>query len=171
MSNNSKLPKESIIKMQLERIQNLNEENTKLSKEKSQLESHIKYYRTLEDKLYKAQKKIKELSKKHEDYIIEKEKELKDLQLKYDKLSHEREYESQKYNTNISIYNQKMSMVHQTEMENEIYRNEIKELKEKNDSLKNSTKIKLESLEIKNSIKYNELKKKMMNWKIQQKLN
>ena len=163
MSNNSKLPKESIIKMQLERIQNLNEENTKLSKEKSQLESHMKYYRTLEDKLYKAQKKIKELSKKHEDYIIEKEKELKDLQLKYDKLSHEREYESQKYNTNISIYNQKMSMVHQTEMENEIYRNEIKELIEKNDSLKNSTKIKLESLEIKNSIKYNELKKKMMN--------
>ena len=38
-------------------------------------------------------------------------------------------------------------------MENEIYRNEIKELKEKNDTLNNATKVKLESLEIKNAIK------------------
>ena len=161
INNNSN--RELIIKAQQEKIINLSAENIRLSNENSKLESHIKYYHTLEEKLNKSQNKIKELNKKHEEYIIEKEKALKDLQLKYDKLCYEKEYESEKYNTNISIYNQKMSMVHQTEMENEIYRNEIKELKEKNDDLKNATKIKLESLEIKNAIKYNELKKKMMN--------
>ena len=158
----SNINKESIIKTLQERITNLIADNTNLSNEKEKLEKHIKYYRTLEEKLNKNQNKIRDLNKKHQEYVIEKEKELKDLQLKYDKLSHEKEYESQKYNTNISIYNQKMSMVHQTEMENEIYRNEIKELKEKNDILTNATKVKLESLEIKNAIKYNELKKRMM---------
>ena len=163
MSFNINSSRESIIKEQKEKIIVLAAENMKLTNEKANLESHIKYYRALEDKLNKANNKIKELNKKHEEYILEKEKELKDLHLKYDKLSYEKEYESIKYNTNISIYNQKMSMVRQTEMENDIYRNEIKELKQKNDDLKNATKIKLESLEIKNSIKYNDLKKKMMN--------
>ena len=160
---NNSSNRELIIKAQQEKIINLSAENIRLSNEKSKLESHIKYYHTLEEKLNRTQNKIKELNKKHEEYIIEKEKALKDLQLKYDKLCYEKEYESEKYNTNISIYNQKMSMVHQTEMENEIYRNEIKELKEKNDDLKNAAKIKLESLEIKKAIKYNELKKRMMN--------
>ena len=132
----SNINKESIIKTLQERITNLIADNTNLSNEKEKLEKHIKYYRTLEEKLNKNQNKIRDLNKKHQEYVIEKEKELKELQLKYDKLSHEKEYESQKYNTNISIYNQKMSMVHQTEMENEIYRNEIKELKEKNDRKK-----------------------------------
>ena len=163
MSKGNNIHRESLIQTQQEKIINLSAENVKLSNEKIKLEKHIKYFHNLEEKLNKAHNKIKELNKKHEEYVIEKEKELKDLQLKFDKLSHEKEYESEKYNTNISIYNQKMSMVHQTEMENEIYRNEIKELKEKNDTLNNATKVKLESLEIKNAIKYNELKKKMMN--------
>ena len=163
MSNYKGLNKESIIKIQQERIRSLKAENEKLTREKAQLESHIKYYRSLEEKLNKAHINIQELKKKNEEYMIQKEKELKDLQSKYDKLEFDKEYESKKYNTNISIYNQKMSMVHQTEMENEIYRNEIKELKEINDTLKNATKVKLDSLEVKNSIKYNELKKKMMN--------
>ena len=162
MSNIQNHSMEAIIKIQQEKILNLSSENAKLINEKSKLEAHIKYFHNLEEKLNKTQNKLKALNKKYEEYVIEKEKELKDLHLKYDKLSHEKEYESEKYNTNISIYNQKMSMVHQTEMENEIYRNEIKELKEKNDNLKNATKIKLESLEIKNAIKYNELKNKMV---------
>ncbi len=142
MSNYKGLNKESIIKIQQERIRSLKAENEKLTREKAQLESHIKYYRSLEEKLNKAHINIQELKKKNEEYMIQKEKELKDLQSKYDKLEFDKEYESKKYNTNISIYNQKMSMVHQTEMENEIYRNEIKELKEINDTVKNATKVK-----------------------------
>jgi hypothetical protein len=159
---NINISKESIIEAQQEKIKSLKEENQNLLRSKLQLEARIRYFRTLEEKLNKSQIKVRELKKKHEEYVIQKEKELKDLQLKYDKLEVDKEYESKKYNTNISIYNQKMSLVHQTEMENEIYRNEIKELKEKNDELENATKVKLDSLEIHNAIKYNELKQKMM---------
>ena len=163
MSNNKIQAKDLLIKTQQERIVTLTYENYKLIKEKSQLENRLKYYLSNEEKLYKANKKIEELNKKYEDYFNEKEKELSDYKYKYDKLEHEKEYESQKYNTNISIYNQKMSLIHHTEMENEIYRNEVKELKEENEQLKNATKKKLESLDIKNTLKYNALKMKMIN--------
>lgn len=163
MSNNKIQAKDLLIKTQQERIVTLTYENYKLIKEKSQLENRLKYYLSNEEKLHKANKKIEELNKKYEDYFNEKEKELSDYKYKYDKLEHEKEYESQKYNTNISIYNQKMSLIHHTEMENEIYRNEVKELKEENEQLKNATKKKLESLDIKNALKYNALKMKMIN--------
>ena len=163
MSNNKIQTKDLLIKTQQERIVTLTYENYKLIKEKSQLENRLKYYLSNEEKLHKANKKIAELNKKYEDYFNEKEKELSDYKYKYDKLEHEKEYESQKYNTNISIYNQKMSLIHHTEMENEIYKNEVKELKEENEQLKNAAKKKLESLDIKNTLKYNELKMKMIN--------
>ena len=163
MSNNKIQTKDLLIKTQQERIITLTYENYKLMKEKSQLENRLKYYLSNEEKLHKANKKIAELNKKYEDYFNEKEKELSDYKYKYDKLEHEKEYESQKYNTNISIYNQKMSLIHHTEMENEIYKNEVKELKEENEQLKNAAKKKLESLDIKNTLKYNELKMKMIN--------
>ena len=163
MSNNKIQTKDLLIKTQQERIITLTYENYKLMKEKSQLENRLKYYLSNEEKLHKANKKIAELNKKYDDYFNEKEKELSDYKYKYDKLEHEKEYESQKYNTNISIYNQKMSLIHHTEMENEIYKNEVKELKEENEQLKNAAKKKLESLDIKNTLKYNELKMKMIN--------
>jgi len=163
MSNNKIQTKDLLIKNQQERIVTLTYENYKLMKEKAQLENRLKYYLSNEEKLHRANKKIEELNKKFDDYFNEKEKELNDFKYKYDKLAHEKEYESQKYNTNISIYNQKMSLIHHTEMENEIYRNEVKELKEENEQLKNAAQKKLESLDIKNTLKYNDLKRKMIN--------
>ena len=123
-----------------ERMIVLSQTIMKLSIENSKLENRLKYYRSFEEKFNNAKKKIEELNKKYEDYYLQKEKEIKELKLKYGKLETEREYESSKYNTNISIYNQKISMVHYTEMENEIYKNELKDLKEKNKELSNAVK-------------------------------
>ena len=146
-----------------ERMIALSQTIMKLTIENSKLENRLKYYRSFEEKFNNTKKKIEELNKKYEDYYLQKEKEIKELKLKYGKLETEREYESSKYNTNISIYNQKISMVHYTEMENEIYKNELKDLKEKNKELSNAVKKKLDSLEIKNSLKYKDFKKKVMN--------
>ena len=63
------------------------------------------------------------------------------MKLKYEHIIHEKEYELEKYQTNISIYNQKMNMVRQIEMENDIFKNEIKDLKDKNEELIKKTKI------------------------------
>ena len=55
-----------------------------------------------------------------------------------------------------------MSVVHHIEMENKVYRDEVNELKKKNEQLNKATKIKMESLEILNQIKFSQFKKKMI---------
>ena len=53
-------------------------------------------------------------------------------------------------------------MIRQIEMENDIYKNELQELKHKNEELIKSTKEKLDDLEIQNKVKYNHLKLSMI---------
>ena len=154
--------KPSFIQLLQKKIVELVNENQLLSKEKFNLESSISYYRTLEEKIKKIRDKNKELQKKYDEFSLEKEKEIKEIKLRYENLIHEKEYELEKYHTNISIYNQKMNMVRQIEMENDIYKKEIRKLKDKNDELIKTTKDKLEDCEIQNKIKYNHLKLSMI---------
>jgi cell division protein FtsB len=56
-----------------------------------------------------------------------------------------------------------MGMVHHIELENEVYKDEINDIKEKNKKLEDSVKNKIDELEIKNKINFGELKKKVMN--------
>ena len=134
------LPKPSINQLIQKKIIDLVNENALLSKEKLNLENSLRYYRTLEEKIKKMRDKNNEMQKKYDELSLEKEKALKEMKLKYEKIIHEKEYELEKYQTNISIYNQKINMIRQIEMENDIYKNEIKELKDKNEELIKSTK-------------------------------
>ena len=157
-----KIEQNSIIQILHSKIVELVNANQTLSKEKSNLESSLRYYRTLEEKIKKIRDKNNELQKKCDDLIIQKEKELKEMKLKFENIIHNKEYELEKYKTNISIYNQKMNMVRQIEMENEIFKNEIKELKDKNEEILKTTKNKLDDYEIQNKIKYAHLKSSMI---------
>ena len=156
------LDKSSIIKLLQAKIADLINRNNSLLRDKLELENSLKYYRTLEDKINKIRDKYKDMQKKYDELTLQKEKELKEMKLKYEHIIHEKEYELEKYQTNISIYNQKMNMVRQIEMENDIFKNEINELKDKNEELIKKTKNKLEDLEIQNKIKYNHLKLSMV---------
>ena len=66
------------------------------------------------------------------------------------------------YDKRMILFDQKMGMVHYIEMENEVYKDEINEIKEKNKKLEDSVKTKIEELEIKNKINFGQLKKKVM---------
>jgi cell division protein FtsB len=55
-----------------------------------------------------------------------------------------------------------MSVVHHIEIENNVYRDEVTELKEKNEKLSLATKEKLESLDIINQLKFSQFKRKMI---------
>ena len=66
----------------------------------------------------------------------------------------EKTLEELKNNRNMTLYNQKMSVVHHIEMENNVYREEVDELKKKNEKLSLATKEKLESLDILNQLKF-----------------
>ena len=154
--------KPSIHQLLQRKIIDLVNENALLSKEKLNLENNLRYYRTLEEKIKKMREKNNEMQKKYDELSLEKDKALKEMKLKYEKIIHDKEYELEKYQTNISIYNQKINMIRQIEMENDIYRNEIKELKDKNEELIKTTKNKLDDYEIQNKIKYNHLKLSMI---------
>ena len=154
--------KSSSIKTLQMKIVELVNENQSLLKDKLKLQANLRYYRTLEDKIKKLRAKIADLQQKNDETILEKEKELKDMKSRYEKKIHEKEYELEKYQTNISIYNQKINMIRQIEMENDIYKNELQELKHKNEELIKSTKEKLDDLEIQNKVKYNHLKLSMI---------
>ena len=156
------IDKNSFLKTMHTKMIELVNENQSLLKEKVRLESSLRYYRTLEDKIKKIRVKNEEMQRKYDELVLEKEKELKDMKLRYENLIHEKEYELEKYKTNISIYNQKMNMVRQIEMENDIYKKEIQELKDKNEELARTTKDKLDDYEIQNKIKYNHLKLSMI---------
>ena len=154
--------KTSFVQKLQNKIIELVNENQILLKEKSNLTSSIRYYRTLEDKIKKIREKNKDLERKYDELTLQKEKELKDMKLRYEKKIHEKEYELEKYHTNIIIYNQKINTVRQIEMENDIYKKEIQELKDKNEELIRTTKHKLDDFEIQNKIKYNHLKLSMI---------
>jgi cell division protein FtsB len=67
------------------------------------------------------------------------------------------------YDKRMILFDQKMGMVHHIELENEVYKDEINDIKEKNKKLEDSVKNKIDELEIKNKINFGELKKKVMN--------
>ena len=74
----------------------------------------------------------------------------------------EKTLENLSHNRDMTLYNQKMSVVHHIEHENRVYKDEVNDLKKKNEELGKATKEKLESLDILNQIKFSQFKKKMI---------
>ena len=60
----------------------------------------------------------------------------------------------------MNIYNQKIETIRQIELENDAFKDEVKNLKLKNEQLKKDTQEIIRNKEIKNQIKYSQLKKK-----------
>jgi len=79
-----------------------------------------------------------------------------------DELEMEKKLNGLKNIRNNTIYNQKMSVIHDIELENKIYKDEIEDLKKKNEEIKLMTKTKIESLDILNQLKFSQFKKKMI---------
>ena len=62
----------------------------------------------------------------------------------------------------MNIFNQKFDLINQIELENQCNKEEIKNLKEKNEQLKKEQEAMNRTNEIKNQIKYSQLKKRMV---------
>ena len=150
---------------------NLNEEVQKLTKENNDLKYQMNFFSQIESKLKNSEDKVKKLEKEIEEYKVKKSEAEKKFEEELAKLTLKREYEEQKNKKNMDIYNQKMSVIHQIELENSIYSEEVNDLKEKNKKLKNLTKEKIESLKVENQIKFGQLKQKMLDKLIETKKN
>ena len=141
----------------------LNNELINLKLENSILKRKVKQIYNLENQLKEAKDKIKSLQLKNKNIIEEHNEEIRKYKFELQKLNKEKDFQQMNYDKRMILFDQKMGMVHHIELENEVYKDEINDIKEKNKKLEDSVKNKMVELEIKNKINFNELKKKVMN--------
>ena len=154
--------KDEIINKQESTIKNLINEVSKLSKENYDLRTINAMNINLENQLSKANEKIKNIENEKFINISKNNSIIREFQKKISFLSKENENNNKKYQKNMNIYNQKIENIRQIELENDVFKDEVKNLKLKNEKLKKETQEIIRNKEIKNQIKYSELKKKMI---------
>ena len=156
------LNKDSMIKKLQKEISFLSKEIIRLKADNADLRSRVSLMYSMEQNYKSAQETINEIRDQTNKIISNKDDEHKKLKLKIEQMELEKTLDDLKNNRNMTLYNQKMSVVHHIEMENKVYKDEVNELKKKNEQLNKATKTKLESLEILNQIKFSQFKKKMI---------
>ena len=144
-------------------IGNLKTEIIKLKLENSNLRKKINYYKFIENELKNEKNQIVILNKEKYELMMKQCDEIRNYKLEMEKLLNERDFHQLNYNKRLIIFEQKMAKVNELEMENEVYRDELKDLKEKNKELEEKTGKKLKELEITNELKFKKIKNKVIN--------
>ena len=144
------------------KIDDLMDEIMKLKSENAELKSRlsVKNYLDVNDKV--LTELIHEMREQNNKMLMEKEEEGRKLRLKMDEIEMEKKMNDLKTQRNNILYNQKMSVIHDIEYENKIYKDEVNDLKKKNEEIKLKTKSKIESLDILNQLKFAQFKKRMI---------
>ena len=140
----------------------LKEEIMKLKLENSKMRKKILEAKNIEKELIMAKQYIHELNKEKYEMIVKQNEEIKKYKVEIEKLMNEKDFTQINYNKRLIIFEQKMGKVNELEMENEVYKEELAELKEKNKKLEGTVDAKLEELEIKNQFKFKSLKNRVM---------
>ena len=156
------LNKDFIINKLKKELATLSKELIKLRTENAELRSRVSLINSYEANYKIAKETINEIRDQTNKIICKKDDEQRKLKLQIEQMELEKAIEELKNNRNMTLYNQKMSVVHHIEMENNVYRDEVKDLKEKNEKLRLATKEKLESLDIINQLKFSQFKRKMI---------
>ena len=154
--------KDKIINKQQADLLALSNELIRISNENSELRKTISLKHDVELKLKDAEFLIQELQEMNKRLIIDGKYQESKLNKKIDDTLLEKQYEKIKFEKSETLYFQKMSIMRQIELENDIYREEVQNLKRQIEILHDVTKNKLRQIEVENKIKYNQLKKKMM---------
>lgn len=140
----------------------LKEEIMKLKLENSNMRKKILEAKNIEKELFMAKQYIHELNKEKYEMMVKQNEEIKKYKVEIEKLMNEKDFTQINYNKRLIIFEQKMGKVNELEMENEVYKEELAELKEKNKKLEGTVDAKLEELEIKNQLKFKSLKNRVM---------
>ena len=154
--------KDVIINKQQKDLISLSKQFIRLSQENSELRMIISLKHDIEIKLKDAEFSIKRLQEQNEKLTIESKNIESKLNQKIDKVLLEKQYERLKMEQNEMLYMHKWAIIRQIEMENEIYKEEVQNLKKQIEVLKEVTDRKMKQIEIENTIKYSQLKKKMV---------
>jgi hypothetical protein len=156
------LNKDLLIKNLKNEIISLSKEIIKLKADNADLRSRVSLIYSMEQNFKSAKETINDMREQTNKIINDKDQEQRKLKIKIEQMELEKTLDQLKNNRNMTLYNQKMSVVHHIEHENKVYRDEVNDLKIKNEMLERATKEKMESLDILNQIKFSQFKKKMI---------
>jgi hypothetical protein len=156
------LNKDLLIKNLKNEIISLSKEIIKLKADNGDLRSRVSLIYSMEQNFKSAKETINDMREQTNKIINDKDQEQRKLKIKIEQMELEKTLDQLKNNRNMTLYNQKMSVVHHIEHENKVYRDEVNDLKIKNEMLERATKEKMESLDILNQIKFSQFKKKMI---------
>ena len=130
--NINNINKDSLIKKLNKEITSLTKEIIKLRGENKDLKSRVSLMYSLEQHYKSAKETINEIRSQTNKIIFDKDEDQKKLKNKIEQMELEKTLDELKNNRNMTLYNQKMSVVHHIEMENKVFRDEVNDLKRKN---------------------------------------
>ena len=155
--------KDIIISKLKQELKKLSTELNQLSKENSDLKIKYSLNHDVQLRLQTAEETIKDLREKNLKLMLEHKNKESDLGKKINEILIEKQEEKLKNEKNEILSMQKMQMANQVELENKIYKEEVEKLKKQIEIMDGDSKNKINKLEINNLIKYNILKKRILN--------
>ena len=144
-------------------IQNLKEEIIKLKYENEKLRKKLLKSKDYEIELNKANEYILQLIEEKKELMNKQNEEIKKYKIEMENILNEKDFNKLNYDKRLIIFEQKMGKVNELELENEVYKEEVQDLKEKNKELEKVTDNKIKELEVKNQLKFKIIKKKVIN--------
>ena len=161
-TNNKLLKSEAIISKQNREIDQMKIELINALKKNQELKILQRDYNVLEDKMKDLEIKKNNMQKEKLDIIKKRDENYSLLNRKINELENVLELEKLDYEKNTVLYKQKMSVYNHLLMENEVYSEEVEELKKNLDEFENKKKEELQKEKVVNLLKYEKLKKKML---------
>ena len=152
-------------------IQNLKEEIIKLKYENEKLRKKLLKSKDYEIELNKANDYILQLIEEKKELMNKQNEEIKKYKIEMENILNEKDFNKLNYDKRLIIFEQKMGKVNELELENEVYKEEVQDLIEKNKELEKVTDNKIKELEIKNKLKFKIIKKKVINYLTEAKEN
>ena len=143
-------------------IKSLKNEIMILKMENSLLRKKISKIKSMEKELNDAKEYIKFLNNERKELMLKQNEEIKKYKIENQKLLNDKDFHDLNYKKRLIIFEQKTGKVHELELENEVYKEELNDLKEQNKKLGESTNIKIRELEHMNKMKFKALKKEML---------
>ena len=155
--------KEAIIQKQNKQIEKLNTEIMNQYQENQTLKVFRKQCFNLEEQIKHIEKEMQKLKEEKSDIIKKRDENNSLLERKISELENLIEYEKLDYEKKTDLFEKKLAIYNQLALENELYSEEIKKLKEDMENLKKNKKEEFQKLKFESLIKFDKIKKIMLN--------
>ena len=161
-TNNKLINTEALLSKQNRQMDKLKNELIKVYQDKEDLKIYKKNCYNLEEQLKIIEDEMKKTNKEKLELIKKRDEKFSLLNRKINELENIIDFEKLDYEKNTVLYKQKMSVYNHLLMENEVYSEEVDNLKKQLENFDQKKKEELQKEKVVNLLKYEKLKKKML---------